>query len=110
MERPTIPTVSTSVTLDELRSLTMAQHRYSKPITQLFEDAVNFWSGYIDHYGDYEPPALPVSSRVGVQVVVSSEALEAIDRIRASRYSRAVALYAAIHLWLDREQQEGAAS
>ncbi len=108
MERPTIPTVSTSVTLDELRTLTMAQHRYNKPLTQLFEDAANFWRDYIDHYGDYELPALPVSSRMGVQVVLSSEALEAIDRIRASRYSRAVALYAAIRLWLDREQQGGA--
>lgn len=105
MEHPTIPAISTSVTLAELRTLTIAQQKYDKRLTQIFEEAANLWSGYINQYGMYELPALPTATRIGIQVVLSSEALDAIDRIRTGHYSRAIAMYAAIRLWLDYEQQ-----
>lgn len=105
MERPTIPALSTSVTLDELRTLTIAQQKYDKRLTQIFEEAANLWRDYIDQYGDYELPPLPTAARMGIQVVLSSEALEAIDRIRAGQYSRAIAMYAALRLWLDYERR-----
>lgn len=100
MQYSSTPAVSTFVTLDELRALTLAAQRQGKGLTQIVEEAVDHWVAYTDQHGPFDPPPLPNPPRMGVQAVLGAATAAALDRIRAGRYSRAVAVYAALSLWL----------
>ncbi len=103
MQYTSTPAVSTFVRLDELRALNLAAQRQHKGLTQIVEEAVDYWVTYTDQHGEFVPPPLPNPPRMGIQAVLSPAAAAALDRIRAGRYSRAVAMYTALRLWLASE-------
>lgn len=100
MQYTSTPSVSTFVRLDELRALNLAAQRRHKGLTEIVEEAVDYWVAYTDQHGEFAPPPLPNPPRMGIQAVLSPESAAALDRIRAGRYSRAVAMYTALRLWI----------
>lgn len=100
MQHTSTPAVSTFVRLDELRALNLAAQRQHKGLAQIVEEAVDYWVVYTDRHGEFAPPLLPDPPRLGIQAVLSPDAAAALDRIRGGRYSRAVAMYTALRLWL----------
>ncbi len=95
--------VSTFLTMQELRALTIASQRVHKHLSEILEDAVEQWIEVMRTYSGQSLPPLPDPPRMGVQVTLRPEVAQEIDRIRNEQYSRAVVVHDAIRIWLERD-------